>query len=51
MSEQKNEILAAVGRELPGMSEKDKTYLMGFLEGLAAKVGNQQMTAEMQSSG
>lgn len=49
MSEQKNEILAVVGRELPGMSEKDKTYLMGFLEGFAAKVGNQQMTAGRSS--
>lgn len=50
MSGQKNEIPAAVGRELPDMSEKEKTYLMGFLESLAAKVSNQQMAA-VRSSG
>ena len=45
MPEKKEKIIVeAIGKELPGMAERDKTYLMGFLEGLAAGVGNQQLT-------
>lgn len=44
MSEKKQEIIEAIGKEMPGMAEKDKTYLIGFLEGLAAGVNNQQLT-------
>lgn len=36
MSEKKKEILAVIGKELPGMSETEKSYLIGFLEGFAA---------------
>ena len=50
MSEKKEEIIEAIGKEIPGMDEKDKTYLMGFLEGLAAGVGNQQLTAQQDSA-
>lgn len=46
MSEKKNEIMEAIGKEFPDMTERDKTYFMGYLEGLAAKVGNQQLSAE-----
>ena len=35
MSE-KNEILTALGKELPTMKEAEKTYLTGFLVGVAA---------------
>lgn len=38
-------IVEAIGKEIPGMAERDKTYLMGFLEGLAAGVGNQRLVA------
>lgn len=44
MPEKKEKIIVeAIGKEIPGMGERDKTYLMGFLEGLAAGVGNQQL--------
>ena len=43
--EKKEEILEAIGKEIPGMAEKDKTYLMGFLEGMAAGVGNLELFA------
>ena len=44
MPERKEKIIVeAIGKEIPGMAERDKTYLMGFLEGLAAGVGNQQL--------
>ena len=43
--EKKEEILEAIGKEIPGMAEKDKTYLMGFLEGMAASVGNLELFA------
>ena len=44
MPERKEKIIMeAIGKEIPGMAERDKTYLMGFLEGLAAGVGNQQL--------
>ena len=33
MSEKKKEIIEAIGEEIPGMTEKDKTYLMGFWRG------------------
>lgn len=46
MTEKKNEILAAIGKELPNMTESEKTYLMGFLEGFAAFVGAASLTAE-----
>lgn len=36
MNEKKTEILTALGKELPAMKEAEKTYLMGFLEGVAA---------------
>lgn len=36
MSEKKKEILEVIGKELPGMSETEKSYLIGFLEGFAA---------------
>ena len=39
MPENKKAILEAIGKELPNMTEKEKTYLMGFLEGVAAIVG------------
>lgn len=45
VSEKKEKIIEAIGKEIPGMNEKDKTYLMGFLEGLAAAVGNQRIAA------
>lgn len=41
MSEKKKEILAAIGKEIPGMSETEKSYLIGFIEGFAA---NQNQT-------
>lgn len=50
MSKKKEQIVEAIGKEIPGMTEKDKTYLMGFLEGLAAGVGNQQLVAEQDSA-
>lgn len=36
MSEKKKEILTAIGKALPGMSETEKSYLIGFIEGFAA---------------
>lgn len=46
MDEKKKEIIEAIAKEIPGMAEKDKTYLVGFLEGMSAMAGNQQITAE-----
>lgn len=37
MSEKKYEILAAMGKAIPGMTEAEKSYLMGFIEGFAAR--------------
>ena len=37
MSEKKYEILAAMGKTMPGMTETEKSYLIGFLEGFAAR--------------
>lgn len=50
MTEKKNEILEAIGKELPRMTESEKTYLMGFLEGFAAVVGAASLTAEQDSA-
>ena len=50
MSKKDEKIIEAIGKEIPGMAEKDKTYLIGFLEGLAAGVGNQQLTTEQPSA-
>lgn len=41
MSEKKKEILEYIGREFPNLTEMDKTYLVGFMEGIAAMAGNQ----------
>lgn len=46
MSEKKNEIVAAIGKELPNMTENQKTYLMGFLEGFAAMEAQKRIEAE-----
>lgn len=46
MSEKKNEIIAAIGRELPNMTENEKNYLMGFLEGFAANAGTKRLAVE-----
>lgn len=46
MDEKKKEIVETIAKEMPGMTEKDKTYLVGFLEGMSAGSGNQQITAE-----
>ena len=50
MPEKKEAIIEAIGKEFPAMQEKDKTYFMGFLEGLAAQAGNQQLTVERESA-
>ncbi len=41
MSEQKYQIIGAIGKALPIMEEGDKKYLMGFIEGYAARENNQ----------
>lgn len=50
MSETKKKIIEAIGKEYPGMTEKDKTYFMGYLEGMAAGVGNQQLAGQAGQS-
>lgn len=37
MSEKKYEILAFMGKAMPGMTETERSYLIGFLEGFAAR--------------
>lgn len=44
MSEKKIKIIATVGEVLPSMTETEKTYLMGFLEGIAAIAGIDGLT-------
>ena len=39
MSEKKKQIIKEVGKLLSKMSEEEKMYLVGFLEGFAAMVG------------
>lgn len=46
MSEKKETIIETIGKTLPNMTEKEKTYLMGYLEGIAAIVGTNQIAAE-----
>lgn len=50
MYEKKKEIIEAIGEEIPDMAEKDKAYLIGFLEGMAAAVGNQQFAESKPSA-
>lgn len=45
MSEKKETIIETIGKLLPSMTEKEKTYLMGFLEGVAAIVGTNRPAA------
>lgn len=45
MSEKKREILEHIGKEFPNLTEGDKIYLMGFIEGIAAMEGNQAARA------
>lgn len=35
---EKFKVIEAIGERLPSMTEQEKTYLMGFLEGFAANV-------------
>lgn len=44
MSEKKIKIISTVGEVLPSMTEAEKTYLMGFLEGVAAIAGLDGLT-------
>lgn len=46
MSERKNEIITTLGKELPNMTEKEKIYLMGYLEGFSAGTGAEKLAAE-----
>lgn len=50
MTEKKNEIVAVIGKALPDMTQDEKTYLMGFLEGFAALVSNKKL-AEAERPG
>lgn len=51
MSEKKIEIIETIGKELPAMTEPEKTYLMGFLEGVAAIAGLERLTGTTASGG
>lgn len=44
MLEQKERILEAISRGLANMTDQEKTYLIGFLEGVAAMAGTQSTT-------
>lgn len=39
MPEQKENVIEEINRKLLNMNEREKSYLMGFLEGFAALVG------------
>lgn len=43
MSENKERIITALGKALPGMTAEDRKYLIGFVEGIAASVGNNRL--------
>lgn len=45
MSEKKKEIVTTLGKELPKMTEKQKIYLMGYLEGYSAGTGAEKLAA------
>ena len=51
MPEKKNRIIEEFGNLLPGMSETEKTYLMGFLEGFAAMAGVSKQDNEPKQAG
>ncbi len=40
MSEKQKKIMEHIGREFPGLTERDKAYLMGYIEALHAIAGN-----------
>lgn len=42
MSEQETKILKTFAVIIPGLSESDKSYLLGLGEGMAIKMGGQQ---------
>ena len=51
MPEKKKRIIEEFGMLLPEMSETEKTYLMGFLEGFAAMIGVSEQGNEPKYAG
>ena len=46
MPEKKAQVVGEIGKELSGMTKQQRAYLIGFLEGFAANVGNGQLSAQ-----
>lgn len=51
MPEKKIQIIEAIGKELPSMTETEKTYLMGFMEGVSAITGLDKLVRGTASGG
>lgn len=43
MAENKERIIVALSKALPAMTAGERTYLIGFVEGIAASAGNSRL--------